>query len=140
MTTTTWCQGWVCPWYRQGSVCLHRGREQDLESGGVTQKPTWLTGVLSERDRDLRLSACKPSCGSVTDYGTRGTESWSAGITHPAALPDLEDRGIGVTVAWEAHRSIDSFWANSRQSLPRELGASRLLQIFWRMDSGILKA
>lgn len=58
----------------------------------------------------------------------------------PAALLYPEDEGIGVTVAWDAHRSIDSFWANSRQSLPRELGASRLLQIFWRMDSGILKA
>lgn len=45
-----------------------------------------------------------------------------------------------VTVAWDTHRSIESFCASSRQSLPRELGASRLLQIFWRMDSGILKA
>lgn len=38
------------------------------------------------------------------------------------------------------HRSMESFCAKRRQSLPRELGASRLLQIFWRMDSGILKA
>lgn len=38
------------------------------------------------------------------------------------------------------HRSMESFCANSRQSLPRELGASRLLHIFWRIDRGILKA
>lgn len=50
-------------------------------------------------------------------------------------------REVGLRPAWpNTHRSMESFCANSRQSLPRELGASRLLHIFWRMDSGILKA
>lgn len=91
-------------------------------------------------DRDLRLSACKPSCGSVTDYDTEELSLGLLGLCTPLPCQTLRTRAIGVTVAWDAHRSIDSFWANSRQSLPRELGASRLLQIFWRMDSGILKA
>lgn len=40
----------------------------------------------------------------------------------------------------ETHRSMESFWARSLQSFPLELGASRLLQIFCRMERGILKA
>lgn len=35
---------------------------------------------------------------------------------------------------------MESFWARSLQSFPLELGASRLLQIFCRMERGILKA
>lgn len=60
--------------------------------------------------------------------------------THCTTVPDPEDEDSGVTAAWGTHRSMESFCASRRQSLPLELGASRLLQIFWRMDNGILKA
>lgn len=53
---------------------------------------------------------------------------------------DLENELSGMAEGLDTHRSMDSFWASSRQSLPRELGASRLLHIFCRMDAGILKA
>lgn len=48
--------------------------EQGLESGGGHLK---FTSLFSERNigqRGSDLSAYNPSCGSVTDYGTRGME------------------------------------------------------------------
>lgn len=39
-----------------------------------------------------------------------------------------------------AHRSKWSFWAKSCQSLPLALAVSKVAQILWRMDKGILKA
>lgn len=39
-----------------------------------------------------------------------------------------------------AHRSKWSFWAKSCQSLPLALAVSKVAQILWRMDRGILKA
>lgn len=38
------------------------------------------------------------------------------------------------------HRSKWSFWAKSCQSLPLALAVSKVAQILWRMDKGILKA
>lgn len=39
-----------------------------------------------------------------------------------------------------AHRSKWSLWASSCQSLPLALAVSKVAQILWRMDRGILKA
>lgn len=39
-----------------------------------------------------------------------------------------------------AHRSKWSLWAKSCQSLPLALAVSKVAQILWRMDKGILKA
>lgn len=47
-------------------------------------------------------------------------------------------RGQGLNV--DAHRSRPSFWANSCQSFPLALAASKVAQIRCRMDEGILKA
>ncbi len=61
-------------------------------------------------------------------------------VCHPSVCLLMDKACLLCVFAYISHLSICSFCAKSCQSLPLAFAVSKVAQIRWRMDRGILKA